>query len=85
MDSSTLKNKQCRNCENPLDRFEVIVKNLSQPLKFWAYLGCLLRLYPKDGVRIIFKHPDHLTHFRVRNSSAGFVQIGSIVFELFMS
>ena len=37
------------------DRFEVIVKNLSQPLKFWGNFGCFLRFSPQDGIRIIFK------------------------------
>ena len=64
------------------DRFDVIVKNLSQPLEFWANLGCFWRLSPQDGVRIIFNHPDYLYYFRMRNLPERFVQIGWIVFEL---
>ena len=63
------------------DRFEVIVKNLSQHLKFWPNFGCFLRLSPQDDVRIIFQHPDYLIYFRVHNSPASFVQIGWIISE----
>ena len=35
----------------------IIVKNLSQPLEFWANSDCFLRLSPQDGVRTNFESP----------------------------
>ena len=48
----------CFRFELSYDRFEVIVKNLSQPLKFWANFDCFLRLSPQDGAIMNLKLPD---------------------------
>ena len=49
-------------------RFEVIVKNLSQPLKFGAIFGCFLLFSPRDGVRRILKLPDYSNYTGIHNS-----------------
>ena len=59
-----------------------VVKNLSQPLEFWANSGCFWRLSPQDDVRIIFNHPDYLNYFRMHNLPESCVQVGRIIFEL---
>ena len=77
----TVQNEICQKCRVTIslvqvcftiwiifDRFEVIVKNLSQPLKFWANFGCFLRLSPQDGVRMILKLPDYSNYTRIHNS-----------------
>ena len=49
-------------------RFEVIVKNLSQPVKFWPNFRCFWRFSPRDGVRRILKLPDYSNYTRIHNS-----------------
>ena len=50
------------------NRFEVIVKNVRQPMKCWANLSrFLLRFSPQDGARVILELPDYSNYTRIRN------------------
>ena len=50
------------------DRFEVIVKNMSQPLNFRANFCSFWRLSPQNGARIMVKHELSNLHYRMHNS-----------------
>ena len=49
------------------NRFEVIVKNLSQPMKFWPNFRCFWRFSPRDGVKRILKLSDYSNYTRIQN------------------